>query len=118
MAVIIKKELDSQTSVQGGGQSTWTWNFSHIKVDVTNEAQVLNTVKMAGLSQMEAMSFLRIVNDFPKATNDNEKQHILVIILHFFPNSYTIFDLFKKKCVKTDYFIIIKIGKALHDLGW
>lgn len=101
MAVIIKKELDSQTSVQGGdgGQTSFTWNFSHIKVDVTNEAQILNTVKTAGLSQMEAISFLKIVNDFPKATNDNEKQHLLVIILHLilFSPSYTSFHFITKK---------------------
>lgn len=78
MAVIIKKELDNQASVSQGGQTGFTWNFDHVKVDATNEAQVLTTVKTAGLTQMEAWSFIRMMNDLPKATSDSDKQHLLV----------------------------------------
>lgn len=108
MCVIIKMELDSQSSVSAGsGGTSFNWNLNHIRIDASSEAQVLSSLQSAGLTYVEAMSAIRLFRDLPAATSDNQKQRILVnsrnLVLYFALNS--------------DFFSIAETGEKLHDLG-
>lgn len=110
MCVIIKMELDSQSSVStgtGGGGASFNWNLNHIRIDASSEAQVLSSLQSAGLTYVEAKSAIRLFRDLPVATDDNQKQRILV-------NSR---NLILYLASSFDDFSIAETGEKLHDLG-